>query len=725
MNMFCSDKPIESSKYDKLNRKSFSKQLAQAILSYKNQDNFTIGLYGKWGTGKTSIINMIVEEIITQTGSSVNKPIIVKFNPWNYSDKAQLINQFFQTVLSEINVKSSSKRLKNVGSALQKYSDVLEYTQYIPVAGKYLRSLKSLVSGVGKNISEVAKNKESLENIKINVVTALKNQNQKIIVIIDDIDRLNNEQIRLIFQLVNCVAGFPNMIYLLSFDKSVVVRALAEEQKCDGEEYLEKIIQVPFEVPEAKVSDVHNMLFEQLDKLLFHEIPCENFDKEYWSNIFSNSISPFINTIRAVNRLINVYRFKYSLMHNETNCIDLLAITTLQVCAPSIFEWLKNNTGRVTGSVYGIGISGVDQNKNKEIILEEFESVYDSPQVMLGALQAIFPKLSWNTGGYFTNHETEDQLRYAQKVACIERTQLYFRLSIEDVSVPKYIIEDSINKYDSKQLDELFSNLIEKDIFLQYIKELNSYAKDIPQDRNRLFLEKLIKLQTNSFESENQGIFHVSPVKYCENCCWTIFKIIGEDRTYEVLKYLINSVDDESFSIVTNLLVSIEEAYGRIGDSSSSNYKVISEDNLIHLEPLVINRIERLAESKFIFRNKFFMGIYCFWNYKDKEALQLHILEKLVYSENIPYYLDSCVTYWSGGKTNGWTFKEENINEYSSVDDAYQKILSLKNTTCFSKLDYKVKEITVAFYLWYNSGSEDYHNISKENVDKLIPEWEE
>ena len=100
---------------------------------------------------------------------------------------------------------------------MEKYSDIFEYSQYIPIVGKYLNPIKGILKGFGKNASEAAKQKDSLENVKTEVINALKNQNQKIIVIIDDIDRLNNEQIRLIFQLVNCVAGFPNIIYLLSF----------------------------------------------------------------------------------------------------------------------------------------------------------------------------------------------------------------------------------------------------------------------------------------------------------------------------------------------------------------------------------------------------------------------------------------------------------------------------------------------------------------------------
>lgn len=129
----------------------------------------------------------------------------------------------------------------------------------------------------GKRLSNG--NDNNLNKKKEEVTKALSHQSHKFIVIIDDIDRLNNNQIKLIFQLVNSLAGFPNLIYLLSFDREIVVRALSEEQKCNGEEYLEKIIQVPFNIPEAKGDLVQSVFFEKLNKLWFGEIPCSNFEK--------------------------------------------------------------------------------------------------------------------------------------------------------------------------------------------------------------------------------------------------------------------------------------------------------------------------------------------------------------------------------------------------------------------------------------------------------------
>ena len=90
--MFNPDKPIERIKEDILGRDEFSINLGEAILSYKSIDSTVIGLYGSWGYGKSSIINMTIEYIESQ---KENKPIVFKFNPWNYSNQKQLIAQFF------------------------------------------------------------------------------------------------------------------------------------------------------------------------------------------------------------------------------------------------------------------------------------------------------------------------------------------------------------------------------------------------------------------------------------------------------------------------------------------------------------------------------------------------------------------------------------------------------------------------------------------------------
>ena len=84
---------------------------------------------------------------------------IVKFNPWNFTTTGQLIDQFFATMSNKLKLSKSDKRLQTVGGLIEKYSSVLEYTQYIPVVGPYLDVVKSLAKAAGKEMKETADKK--------------------------------------------------------------------------------------------------------------------------------------------------------------------------------------------------------------------------------------------------------------------------------------------------------------------------------------------------------------------------------------------------------------------------------------------------------------------------------------------------------------------------------------------------------------------------------------
>lgn len=423
--MFNSDKPITKIEDDVLNRGNFSKQLAHAILAYTKTDNFVISLCGRWGSGKTSILNMVLDEIEKNVQPNTDDaPIIVKFNPWNYSDSSQLINQFFGVMLATLKSKCGGEKFKVLGNILEKYSSLFNYTQYIPVVGSFVAPLSESMKSVGESMKEKSEEMNSIDAQKDAVTKALLDQNHKFIVVIDDIDRLNNSQIRAIFQLINTVAGFPNMIYLLSFDREVVTRALQEEQNCNGEEYLEKIIQVPFDIPEANLDLVSNIFIEKVEKIILTEDRINDFDTGYWQSVYTNCIYPFIKGIRDVNRILNTFEFKYNLMKNEVNETDLLAITTLQICAPEIFKWIRENVITLVGGLeYIDAISGKEQKNNSLKYKEQFVNIYPkNPNLMLKILQTLFPKFAWYTGGnFYLKWEKSTELLYKNRITSLDK----------------------------------------------------------------------------------------------------------------------------------------------------------------------------------------------------------------------------------------------------------------------------------------------------------------
>ena len=125
----------------------------------------------------------------------------------------------------------------------------------------------------------------------------------EILVMIDDIDRLTADEIRQLYRVIKSVADFPNVIYLLAFDKRVVINALEKTQDIPGagEEYLEKIVQTPFELPIPDKNSLRSLLFEKLN-LILTDTPEELFDKRYWLNVYFQGIDHFITTPRDVIR---------------------------------------------------------------------------------------------------------------------------------------------------------------------------------------------------------------------------------------------------------------------------------------------------------------------------------------------------------------------------------------------------------------------------------------
>ena len=722
--MFNTDKPINSTNFDLLGRASFSEQLAKAILSYTNSDNFSVSLCGKWGSGKTSILNMVEEFIyeLTRDYNDDEKPIIVHFNPWNYSDQSQLITQFFATILSEMKVSSKSESLNKVGQALQEYSTIFEYAEYIPVAGQYIKPVKWIMEKTGKKLS--AGNDNNLNKKKKEVTDTLCKQKHKFIVIIDDIDRLNNYQIKLIFQLVNSLAGFPNLIYLLSFDREVVVRALGEEQNCNGEEYLEKIIQVPFDIPEAKGELVQNVLFEKLNSLWFGEKPCADFEKEYWDKVFHYCISPFIKSIRDVNRIINVYQFKYNLMCLETNCVDLLAITTLQISAPEIYSWIYENIDSICGSVYTYGISSDKQKENYNSYIKGFQEVCMDPERMILVIQTLFPRFSWLTGGYSHSNDSDDELRRKQKLACHDRSILYFNLSLDDVAVPKQIVLESINDYDETELTNFFEKLKNENVFSEYMRDLQSYLPDIPENRKVLFLRLFIQELTKPFNHESKGMLKPSPGLFLSNCIWKILKTYSQDEVLSIIKELAGTSSVDDFSIVIDLVLQIERSYGRIGNNIDNHYRVVSEESLKEIESFCTDKLINFSKTNNLFDLTYFFPTYVFWYNIDKKSLDKYIKQGLETITNVPKYLKITANFWTSGKDSGWSFRQDSFDGYISNEKAYKSILSLKATEGFAVLDNEIKKLSIAFCIWFEKKDRQDNRISENEVNNFLPEWE-
>lgn len=142
--MLSPDTPIKSAAEDLLGRTSFAAALARAIAGIADAENFVVGLHGKWGTGKSSVLNLVVEQIERLNRSAKSdeeKLYTMRFNPWNFSEQNQLVFQFLKQFRAHL-VKfepTAKKRVRQIIDSLDEYTDALKPPlALIPYAGNIL-----------------------------------------------------------------------------------------------------------------------------------------------------------------------------------------------------------------------------------------------------------------------------------------------------------------------------------------------------------------------------------------------------------------------------------------------------------------------------------------------------------------------------------------------------------------------------------------------------------
>jgi len=289
-------------------------------------EGLVMAVYGAWGSGKTSLLNFLLHYL--QEKPEDEQPIYMSFNPWWFSGQEGLTRLFFDQLQSKI--KGQKSKIKKLRNRLADFADVVSKVP-IPYAS------------AGEAVSALVREKtKDVVEIKEEIADLLKDYGSTILILIDDIDRLTAEEIRQLFRLVKAIADFPNIIYILLFDKSVVIEALKQVQNVSGEDYLEKIVQVPFELPLPDKIALRRMLFENLNKI-FGDLPPGLFDQNHWNNVYFDGIDHFINTPRDIVRLTNTLSVTYPAVKGEVNPIDFIGVESLRVFSSIAYDVMRRD----------------------------------------------------------------------------------------------------------------------------------------------------------------------------------------------------------------------------------------------------------------------------------------------------------------------------------------------------------------------------------------------
>jgi predicted KAP-like P-loop ATPase len=314
---------------------------------------------------------------------------IIEFNPWEFSNRDQLSDSFFDQVAVGLG-KGGGKKRKVAVNRWRRYSAYLKTSArligllakpaalILAIAGVaelgvslfQLPHLYSTLSGIllliaaallwSSHIAEqivsflevgLQAGRKGLEEVKNDLASTLRNLDNLLLVVMDDIDRLTPSELQHTFQLVKASADFPNLVYLILFDREVVTESIETVLKINGSDYLEKIIQVGFDMPAIEDNRMQRVLLNGLDGVL-KNIPSEKFNKGRWGNLFVGALKPYFTNLRKINRFLSTLSFHFALFRSqdsfEVNPVDLIGIETLRVFEPGVYQALAHNKAAFT-----------------------------------------------------------------------------------------------------------------------------------------------------------------------------------------------------------------------------------------------------------------------------------------------------------------------------------------------------------------------------------------
>jgi predicted KAP-like P-loop ATPase len=253
-----------------------------------------------------------------------------------------------------------------------------------------VRQVVKSVSASTKAAAETL-NKD-VHKLRVAIDSLLRKQQSRILVVIDDIDRLPAEEVRQLFQVVKAVADFPKTIYLLAFDRRVVSDALDTLQSSSGKSYVEKIVQCPFDLPSPDRVSLRRLLFEQLDEIM-KGTPEELIDTVEFGNLYWDGIDSFIKTPRDVKRYINILRPTYPILIGDVRSVDFLRIQALRLFASEMYHFVATNKEEIAGTDDYLGRTKdrtEERGKRFDSILETVTE--DKRQAVKGIMGRLFPR---------------------------------------------------------------------------------------------------------------------------------------------------------------------------------------------------------------------------------------------------------------------------------------------------------------------------------------------
>lgn len=377
INPFLLDQPIANKEEDLLDYQAKSMEIAEKLRRVCLQSSWSMGIVAPWGGGKSSFVNLLKKELNKKGKIPF---LIITYNPRNASTVSKIQEDFFSVFSNELKPYNS---------------------KFISMFRQYMEALNILDDN--NIISKLSKLTQLLdkESIKEKISNALKELPCRVIIFIEDLDRLLADEIIEVLKIIDGNAAFANTIFVTSYDKSQVNRIIDEKYKSENNVFTDKFFSYEFVLPLRPYENIHTYLKQEIVNAI--EITDDELstitaaiDAQY------NLLSKYITTLRDAKRFINLFVNDLIPIKKEVDFTDFFLLSIIKYKDVNVYKKLYDKELVLTSSSDTRYILNVDSvkvtDRYYDIIYKLFPLEFDPEE---NFYRRIFSLRAFNI--YFVN----------------------------------------------------------------------------------------------------------------------------------------------------------------------------------------------------------------------------------------------------------------------------------------------------------------------------------
>lgn len=377
INPFLLDQPIANKEEDLLDYQAKSMEIAEKLRRVCLQSSWSMGIVAPWGGGKSSFVNLLKKELNKKGKTPF---LIITYNPRNASSVSKIQEDFFSAFSNELKPYNSK-----FTSMFRQYMEALN-----------ILDDNNIISKLSKLTQLVDK-----ESIKEKISNALKELPCRVIIFIEDLDRLLADEIIEVLKIIDGNAAFANTIFVTSYDKSQINRIIDEKYKSENNVFTDKFFSYEFVLPLRPYENIHTYLKQEIVKAM--EVADDELstitaaiDAQY------NLLSKYITTLRDAKRFINLFVNDLIPIKKEVDFTDFFLLSIIKYKDVNVYKKLYDKELVLTsysGTRYIFNVDSVKvTDRYYDIIYKLFPLEFDPEE---NFYRRIFSLRAFNI--YFVN----------------------------------------------------------------------------------------------------------------------------------------------------------------------------------------------------------------------------------------------------------------------------------------------------------------------------------